>query len=486
MPYFYCLLTIVGLLLPGLGYAEGETTTPTLQQLDLTHHWAGYFSLVVMVAAYIAAMFEDVTELRKSKPMLLAAALIWFAIVLAYQQQGSNQLAVTAFKSNLQSYIELLLFIMVSMTYLNAMEDMRIFDALKVWLVSKQLSYRQLFWITGFMVFFISSVVNGLTAGLLMGAVVVAVGKNSPRFVSLACINIVIATNAGGSFSPLGGISTLFVWQHGMLSFVEFFKLFLPCLVNFLVPALVMHFTLPKDKPTIESEQFKLPRGAKRIIFLFAVTISLAVGFDMTLHLPAAAGMMAGLSLLQFFYYYLTKSTHESKATPNLIGLELFAGPEVHDISISETSKSRFDVFEKVGRLEWDTLLFFYGAMMGIGGLGYIGYLDAISHILYGQLSPTLANILIGLSSAFVDNGTLMFAVLTMHPDIPQGQWLLLTLTLGVGGSLLAIGSAPGIGLMGQAKGQYTFSSHMKWFPVILLGYFAAIGVHFLVNAQSF
>jgi Na+/H+ antiporter NhaD/arsenite permease-like protein len=269
-----------------------------------------------------------------------------------------------------------------------------------------------------------------------------------------------------------------------MLSFFEFFKLFVPCLVNFLVPATLMHFALPKDKPAIETAEVKLPRGAKRIIFLFGVTISLAVGFDMTLHLPAAAGMMAGLSLLQFFYFYLTKSTNASSA--KLLGLELFAGPDVHDISIPESGKGSFDVFEKVGRLEWDTLLFFYGAMMGIGGLGYIGYLDAISHVLYGQLSPTLANIFIGLSSAFVDNGTLMFAVLTMHPDIPQGEWLLLTLTLGVGGSLLAIGSAPGIGLMGQAKGQYTFSSHMKWFPVILLGYFAAIGVHFLVNAGSF
>jgi Na+/H+ antiporter NhaD/arsenite permease-like protein len=203
----------------------------------------------------------------------------------------------------------------------------------------------------------------------------------------------------------------------------------------------------------------------------------------MTLHLPAAAGMMAGLSLLQFFYFYLHKTTKASNSKP--LGLNVFSGPDVHDIS-SFYEKGRFDVFEKVGRLEWDTLLFFYGAMMGIGGLGYIGYLDAVSHMLYGQLSPTLANILIGLSSAFVDNGTLMFAVLTMHPDIPQGQWLLLTLTLGVGGSLLAIGSAPGIGLMGQAKGQYTFSSHMKWLPAVLLGYFAAIGVHFLVNAGSF
>ncbi|MGZ5007623.1 MAG: sodium:proton antiporter NhaD [Methylobacter sp.] len=481
MPYFY-LLGIAGLLLPGLSCAETGTSAP-IQQLDLTHHWAGYFSLVVMVAAYIAAMFEDVTELRKSKPMILGAGLIWFAIVFAYQREGDTNLAITAFKSNLQSYIELFLFIMVSMTYLNAMEDMRIFDKLRVWLVNKHLSYRQLFWITGFMVFFMSSAVNGLTAGLLMGAVAVAVGKDKPGFVSLACLNIVIATNAGGSFSPLGGISTLFVWQKGMLSFFEFFKLFVPCLVNFVVPALAMHFVVPKDKPAVETVAVELPRGAKRIIFLFAVTIGLAVASDMMLHLPAAAGMMAGLSLLQFFYFYLHKT--RDVITPPL-GAELFAGTDVHDSGKSDLEKGRFDVFEKVGRLEWDTLLFFYGAMMGIGGLGFIGYLDTVSKLLFGQFSPTLANILIGLSSAFVDNGTLMFAVLTMHPDIPQGQWLLLTLTLGVGGSLLAIGSAPAIGLLGQSKGLYTFSSHLKWCPVILLGYFAAIGVHFLVNAQSF
>ncbi len=476
------LLGMAALLVPGLVYAEGEGATPALQQLDLTHHWAGYLSLAVMVAAYIAAMFEEATELRKSKPMLLAASLIWFVIVLFYQQQGNDQLAVAAFKSNLQTYIELLLFIMVSMTYLNAMEDMRVFEALKAWLVRKHLSYRQLFWITGFLVFFISSVVNGLTAGLLMGAVVVAVGKDSPKFVSLACINIIVATNAGGSFSPLGGISTLFVWQHGILAFTEFFKLFVPCLVNFLIPAIAMWFALPKDKPTIDLGEVEMPQGAKTVIFLFGVTIGLAVTFDMTLHLPAAAGMMTGLSLLQFYYFFLQKSD-KSRMQKQSENEPLLGSTDIHT-SILETK--RLDIFEKVGRLEWDTLLFFYGAMMGIGGLGFIGYLDAVSQILYGQLSPTVANILIGLSSAFVDNGTLMFAVLTMHPDIPQGQWLLLTLTLGVGGSLLAIGSAPGIGLLGQAKGQYTFSSHMKWFPVILLGYFASIGVHFLVNAQSF
>ncbi|HAZ42059.1 MAG TPA: sodium:proton antiporter [Methylococcaceae bacterium] len=467
--------------LPIMSWA-GEGAPP--KPLDLTQTWAGYFSLVVIVVAYIAAMFEDVTFLRKSKPMLLGASLVWIAILVHYQQIGDTELALRAFKENLQAFFELLLFIMVSMSYLNVMEDMRVFDALRVRLLRLNMGYKSLFWITGIIAFLLSTMVNGLTTGLLVGAVAIAVGKQNPKFVSLAAINIVVACNAGGSFSPLGGISTLFVWQGGVLKFTDFFLLFLPCVVNFVVPALMMSFVVPRGVPKIEIETIELHRGTKRIIALFVVTISLAVVFNMALELPPAAGMMAGLSLLQFFSFYLMKTSDLFTLIPETNPLDEndTARSELKDLQRGQS----FLIFEKIGRLEWDTLFFFYGAMVGIGGLGFIGYLDAVSGWLFGEHSPTVANILIGLSSAFVDNGTLMFAVLNMHPDLPMGQWLLVTLTLGVGGSLLAIGSAPGIGLMGIAKGKYTFASHMKWCPAILLGYFAAIGTHLLVNAHLF
>jgi Na+/H+ antiporter NhaD/arsenite permease-like protein len=200
----------------------------------------------------------------------------------------------------------------------------------------------------------------------------------------------------------------------------------------------------------------------------------------MKLRLPPAAGMMAGLSLLGFLSFYLEQSESRNAA-------ERIPAPiDEPDLASRLIEDSSYDIFQKVARLEWDTLLFFYGAMLGIGGLGFIGYLDVISTWLYGQHDPTVANVLIGLSSAFVDNGTLMFAVLSMNPDLPQGQWLLVTLTLGVGGSLLAIGSAPGIGLMGITQGRYSFMAHLRWSPVILLGYFAAIGVHSIVNSRYF
>jgi Na+/H+ antiporter NhaD/arsenite permease-like protein len=362
------------------------------------------------------------------------------------------------------------------------MEDRGVMEGLRIVLLSRQFSYRQLFWITGLIAFLLSTIISGLAVSLLMGAVVATMGKNNSKFVALSCVNIVVATNAGGSFSPLGGISTLFVWQHKVVPFLEFFTLAIPCLINFLVPAIAMNFAVPKETPAAAKEVLSLKRGSKRIIVLFGVTLVITVLANIFLELPPAAGMMAGLALLQMFNFYLIKTNHKQE-----IGGRFDYVYRFYNLELPTTKKNQnFDVFKNVGNVEWDTLLFFYGAMMIIGALGFIGYLDAVAQFLFGQISPTIANIMIGLSSAFIDNGTLMFAVLSMHPNISLGQWLLLTLTLGVGGSLLAIGSAPGVGLLGQMKEAYTFGFHLRWMPVILLGYFVSIAVHFWINARYF
>jgi Na+/H+ antiporter NhaD/arsenite permease-like protein len=142
-------------------------------------------------------------------------------------------------------------------------------------------------------------------------------------------------------------------------------------------------------------------------------------------------------------------------------------------------------VFNKVARAEWDTLLFFYGVVLCVGGLGFIGYLAMASDIMYSQWGPTAANVAVGLVSAIVDNIPVMFAVLTMQPDMSESQWLLVTLTAGVGGSLLSIGSAAGVALMGQARGKYTFFSHLRWTPAIALGYVASIVVHLWLSGPE-
>ena len=162
---------------------------------------------------------------------------------------GFTHSVEVAIRHNFLEYTELFFFLLVAMTYINAMLERGVFDALRSWLVAKGYSYKTLFWLTGILAFFISPVADNLTTALIMCAVVMAVGVDKPAFIGIACINIVVAANAGGAFSPFGDITTLMVWQKGFVHFGTFFNLFIPSVINFLIPAVIMSFALPKGTP---------------------------------------------------------------------------------------------------------------------------------------------------------------------------------------------------------------------------------------------
>ncbi|MCP4597512.1 MAG: PAS domain-containing protein [Neptuniibacter sp.] len=542
---------------------------------------------------------------------------MWILVALAFKEIGATEQAHHAIKHAIIEYAELFLFLLVAMTYINALEDRNVFQALRAYLVSRGYSLRKVFWVTGILSFFISPIADNLTTALLMGAVVMAVGGKNLRFVSIACINVVVAANAGGAFSPFGDITTLMVWQKGKVEFLQFLPLFIPSLVNWLVPAVIMNFAIPNEIPEASQEKSFMKRGAKVMMALFLVTIVTAVSFHSFLHLPPAAGMMFGLGYLGMYSFYLKKVegrtimadsifggrsdahqnplsvlqaygkdigahlndqpypafmidkeknvTHWNTALEELTGIkadevigtkdhwrgfykdqrptladavledESGAGVRQHyhnqyrtnpmggksydaasyfdnignsgaylmfsaapvvdesgetvgavelfeDMTEKREEVKEFDVMERVSRAEWDTLLFFYGVILCVAGLSQFGYMAIVSELMYNDLGATGANALVGVLSAIVDNIPVMFAVLTMDPAMSLGQWQLVTLTAGVGGSMLAIGSAAGVALLGTARGVYTFASHLKWTPAIALGYVASIGVHLLIN----
>jgi NhaD family Na+/H+ antiporter len=439
--------------------------------MDLTTHWVGPVAIFLFVLAYSLVITEEFTHLRKSKPVILAAGIIWALIAYQYASSPQPHAAEEAVQDYLTEFAQLFLFLLAAMTYVNAMSERNVFLALRNWLARRSYNYRTMFWITGALSFFLSPVIDNLTTALVMCAVVMAIGQGNPRFIGIACVNIVVAANAGGAFSPFGDITTLMVWQRGIIDFGTFFALFLPSVVNYLVPAAIMSLAVSKSSPQSSgsSDTLKMKRGARRIMFLFVCTIITAVSFHNFLHLPPFLGMMTGLAGLKFFGYFL-RTTH---------GVTEFDRKQYGEIG----DTSPFDSFREVARVEWDTLLFFFGVIMCVGGLGFIGYLEHASVYLYGQLGPTIANILVGVMSALVDNIPVMVAVLEMEPVMSVQQWLLVTLTAGVGGSLLSIGSAAGIALMGQARGQYTFFMHLRWTPAIALGYGLSIWVHLLINS---
>ncbi|MEJ2039844.1 MAG: sodium:proton antiporter NhaD, partial [Desulfosarcinaceae bacterium] len=596
------------LVLPLCSWASGQAEAAG--HPDFSSSVYGYLGLLLFVIAYSAVPLENKIHLRKSKPVILAAGLIWVLVALAFSSIGDIHTAHEAIKDSLLEYAELFLFLLAAMTYINAMEERNVFQALRSHLVSRGFSLRRIFWITGILAFLISPVADNLTTALLMGAVVMAVGGDNKKFVAVACINIVVAANAGGAFSPFGDITTLMVWQKGKLQFGEFFDLFLPSLVNWLIPAVLMSLTVDNSKPTVEEETISMKIGARRIMILFLLTIVTAVSFHNFLHLPPAAGMMLGMGYLGLLSYYikivegrvdrydtiLGQRSHETlhplgelmrkyrdiaKAVENLkeptfildndhivthwnkamaaltgvparevvgtrrhwhpfypeerlvmadLVLERYSqkvigqhyGNHYRRISVTgdayeaaiyfphfrgegrwfsaaaapilneedqvtgvvemledhsgkTSGATHFDMMKRIARAEWDTLLFFYGVILCVGGLAQLGYLTLVSKTMYMDLGPTAANTLVGVLSAVVDNIPVMFAVLTMNPTMDMPQWLLVTLTAGTGGSMLAIGSAAGVALMGSARGTYTFGSHLKWTPVIALGYAVSI-----------
>jgi Na+/H+ antiporter NhaD/arsenite permease-like protein len=427
----------------------------------------GYACLAIFVVSYVFVVLEEPLHLRKSIPALIGAGGVWILVALVFMRRGEGHLAEEAFRHNLLEYAELMLFLLSAMTFVNTLEERQVFAALRAALAGRGFTLRGLFWMTGALAFVISPVADNLTTALIMGAVSLAVGRDRPKFVVVASINVVVAANAGGAFSPFGDITTLMAWQRGVLPFTRFFGLFVPALVNWLVPAAIMSMSVGNERPRAVTEAVVVRSGGFGIAALLLGTIGFTVAMHSVLHLPPVFGMMTGLGVLKVYGYVLGRRLRRFD--------EREAGGD-----------QGFDVFRQLERAEWDTLLFFYGIMLTVGGLGTLGYLAQASNAVYGGLGPTGANALVGLVSSLVDNIPIMFAVLNMRPAMSEGQWMLVTLTAGVGGSLLSVGSAAGVALMGQARGIYTFRAHLRWTWAIALGYAASIGTHILINGRYF
>ncbi len=437
--------------------------------VNLTGTWVGYVSLFMFLFAYILVIFEDIIHLKKAKPMILFSCLTWFFIGI-YEAINGGGHSHTFIEHLIAEIGSLFFFLLVAMTYINALSSLNVFQSLRAKLLSRGMGYKQLFWATGGLAFMISPFADNMTTALLMSTVAMTVSGGNKKFIVPAFVNIVVAANAGGAWSPFGDITTLMVWTAGKVETVKFSYLFLPAIVNWGIPALIMSFFVPKGKPECRKEIDALKPGAKLAIVFGIVTIAMGVSFHQFLDLPPFLGMMLGMGFLMFVSYYM-KHWGEKKFLKKL------------GISEERRKAERYNFFKSVEEVEFDTLLFFFGVLAAVGALQYIGYLGVIGDKLYGNMRLTVANTILGGASAVLDNIPLMYAVLKMDKPMGVDQWLLVTLTTGVGGSLLSIGSAAGVAVMGVGKEHYTFMSHLKWVPVIALGYFGSIGTWWLITA---
>ena len=252
--------------------------TEVAQHLDLTTTWVGILSLALFVLAYYFIATEDKYLINKAKPALLAGTGIFMLIGLYFAINGmdGHHLEVEIEKLIVE-IAGIFFFLLVAMTYIEAMIDRGVFSALRYSLVSKGYDYKKLFWVTGILAFFISPVADNLTTALILSTVLLTIDKDNKEFLVLGAINIVVAANAGGAWSPFGDITTLMVWVDGKGSFTEFLYLFPASFVGWGVTAILLSRYVPEGQPPFNSDEKKMEiqEGGKVIIGLFGLTISL-------------------------------------------------------------------------------------------------------------------------------------------------------------------------------------------------------------------
>jgi Na+/H+ antiporter NhaD/arsenite permease-like protein len=424
---------------------------------DITMTWVGFAAIIIFVIGYYFVAMEEKYHIDKAKPALLIGTFMFMLIAFYYYLNGlSMDLVHTQAQHLILEIAEIFFFLFVAMTYIEAMIHMNVFDKLKYNLISKGYTYRQLFWVTGIIAFFLSPIADNLTTALILSTVLITIEKENKAFLVPGAINIVVAANAGGAWSPFGDITTLMAWTAGKGTFVDFLFLFPASIIGYLVTAIILARFVPTTKPDFDPSTEKEPKlheGAKVVIALGVLTITCAVLSHQVLHLPAMWGMMFGLSLLKIYSYTLKK----------------------------KYGKEHLNIFESISKIENNTLIFFFGILAAVGALYFIGWL-ALAIVVYDPsvLGPTVSNIGVGFLSAIVDNVPVMSAVLKASPEMGLDQWMLVTLTAGVGGSMISFGSAAGVGVMGKLPGIYTFGAHMKYAWTIIIGYFVSIGVWYV------
>ncbi len=441
-------MKILGLLLLCSLSAFAEGGEP------LTGTWVGIVSLIIFIAGYYVIATEESYHINKAKPALFIGTFIFMLIGFYFYINGLNKAPLSEEVDKLILEIaEIFFFLMVAMTYIETLIERNVFNALKYNLVSRGYSYKKLYWITGTLAFFISPVADNLTTALILSTVLITIEKEKRDFLVPGAINIVVAANAGGAWSPFGDITTLMSWTAEKAGFVDFFYLFPAAFIGWITTAWLLSLFVPKDKPHFDVKQEKKEKvyqGGKVVMALGLATIISAVLAHQMFHLPAMWGMMFGLSLLKLYSYQM-KRRHNT------------------DINI----------FKSISKIEHDTLLFFVGILAAVGGLHFLGYLDMAAK-LYTIVGPDAVNIGVGFLSAIVDNVPVMSAVLKSNPNMGMDQWLLVTMTAGIGGSLISFGSAAGVGVMGKLRGIYTFGAHLKYAWTILVGYILSIIVWYM------
>lgn len=403
--------------------------------------------VIFAVLALLGVVFEEVIHINKAKTTLFFGSLSWLVLFMFSSGAEQQEVMLEKLNHNLLEIATLWLFLMATMTFVAYLNAKGIVQAVVQRLCPAQMSVRSLMLMVALFAMMLSMICDNVTATLVTLGLVHAFNVDQKTRIKLAVL-VVFAVNSGGVALITGDVTTLMIFLSGHVTMPQLLLLWIPAIVGVMVLAGLM---FPGVSGIVSTE--KDPRTFTgmdwAIVGTFFSTIVCTMLFNFFFHVPPVLTFLVGLSIMFFIGHFMNLDPEETR------------------------------ILEYVRQIEYETLLFFLGILLLVGMLKEIGTLEILTNF-YTQIAPSYANYMMGLFSALIDNVPLTAALLKSEPQLPTSEWLALTYGVGVGGSLLAIGSAAGIIAMSKVKG-LTFGAYLRYTPLVLVayssGYLVALGL---------
>ena len=427
--------------------------------------------IIIFLAGYMLIAMESITRLNKSAIALLMAVFCWAAI---YMINGATPEHIASLTKGLGETAEILFFLMGAMVIVEVVDNNGGFDFVRERIASQNKVL--LLWKMTLVTFFLSALLDNMTTAIVMAMVLNRLVRESKDKMLYSSI-IILAANSGGAFSPIGDVTTIMLWIKGNISTFGVIKgLFVPSLISVVVPAVIMSFMFKGradltayEGPCSAKPEVCISKGERTAVFIVGIAGLLFVPvFRFITGLPPFMGIILILAVLWIMTEFIFKKK------------------KYQDISPGDLP----DVSAMLHKIDLSTILFFLGILTAVSALGEIGILRDAGKFLDRSFdgNPYYVTGVIGLFSAVVDNVPLVASCMGMYDVAVTGVyavdgtfWMLLAYCAGIGGSLLIIGSAAGVVLMGLQKISFTwYLKHFSWIAAI--GYFAGLFVYWIMN----
>jgi Na+/H+ antiporter NhaD/arsenite permease-like protein len=396
-----------------------------------------YLLIALAFLGLLAVVLEEVIHVNKAQVVLFLGALSWVLLFAFSSDTHTHELVQEGLQENIGEIASLWLFLLAAMTFVAYLNKKGLIESLIYRFLPRQVSERKLLIMAGLFSFVFSSLADNITATLISVALILSLNLSAAKTLRFATV-VVFAVNSGGVAMITGDVTTLMIFLAGKVSITNLLLLSLPALTAVLLLAAMLSWSL-RDHAIIQHKENDLARVDLAIAAIFILTILATIAGNVMFDIPPVLSFLTGLSVM----FLVARAYGEDT--------------ENHPI------------LNYIRQIEFDTLLFFLGILLIVGSLKEIHALDSFV-ALYQHMPAWAANYLMGLLSAVIDNGPLTAALLKADVTMTLQEWMALTYAVGVGGSLLIIGSAAGIVAMSKID-ELTFGSYLKFFIALIIAY---------------